>query len=274
MSWTYTGDGEEVIPPPDGADAAVWRWTLVREGDGSEKRTIEVWISGTAMSSSNVPEVVENARQSRGQNVVARILDWEEPPVRVVLGTNTEKPTFEGGEPGAEVRELNEVIEWFDDRGLVLMFTARGTGTGPNPTIHYDTHSANVLDLEDDKLVLRVESHTKLEAARGAKAQWLELHPDLPPPEPPKSPVATTEQPRERLREFGVHLSISETSEGEDTCYVAMAYDDDGHWLGIAVAPTLDDVWLTIADDVLPDGDPPPRDDEEAGDDDESGPPA
>jgi hypothetical protein len=122
------------------------------------------------MSSSTVPPVVEKARQSEGGSAVAAILEWEEPPTRIRFNTDSHEPIAEGGEPGPEVRELIEIVDWFQERGIYLMFAARGGGTGPIPAVpHYSVHTAHVIDAKADKLFGSFEGPTRLEAGRTAR---------------------------------------------------------------------------------------------------------
>src|SRR4051812_34815297 len=90
------------IHPPGGADATVWAWTLDKDG---ERRTVQVFVSRTAMSSSTVPPVVERARQTDGGSALAYFLEWREPPERIRFHTESYEPITEGGEPGPEVQE-------------------------------------------------------------------------------------------------------------------------------------------------------------------------
>jgi hypothetical protein len=166
MSWEVTDSRE--IAPPGGADATVWSWTLKK---GDQTRTVEVFVSGTAMSSSTVPAVVEDARETRGGSAVADVLEWEQPPTRIRFNTDSVKPLVEGGEPGAEIRELTEIVDWFQERGLYFMFAKRGSGT--DEAFHgWHTHTAHLIDPKEDKLLGSFEAPTRLEAVRAARDAW------------------------------------------------------------------------------------------------------
>ena len=167
MPWQIVSEGQE-IPPPGGADATVWRWELGSDPD-SERRTVLVKISGTAMVAEAVHFRVDHARRSEGQTEVHRVLDWDEPPSEIVFNSASEAPDFIGGEPGPAAVELAETAAWFQERGIVLVWTGRGVGRGP-----LTSHSANLIDLEADDLVARFERPFRLDAVREAQRWWLE----------------------------------------------------------------------------------------------------
>jgi hypothetical protein len=235
---------------------------LVSEG-GNDRTTVEVAISGTAMSSSNVPLLVEEARRTRGQSVVAGVVGWDRPPERIELDSESVKPKYEGGDPGAEVRELNAITDWFDDQGLLVVFTAGGYGHSPS-TINWK-HNVSIFDgSASGRLLLRVEGKpSRFAALREAKVQWearsgehktLHLSDDLTVTDEASTEVTPADAAKKRLQELGVHLVFSRTSEADDAFWVGEVYDEDGINLkAVQVAETLDDLWLVLADDVLPD---------------------
>jgi hypothetical protein len=150
-----------------------------------------------------------------------------------------------------EVSELNKIADWFEDRGLLLVFTARGIGIGES--VSSWTHSANLIDPAADKLVLRIEAPTRLEAVRNAKAKWIADHAEVAVrSQATKSLTPEVAERVEQLREHHIHLVVSRASEAEDAAWMAEAYDQDANLVAMAVQPTLDDLWLTIAEDVLP----------------------
>jgi hypothetical protein len=129
---------------------------------------------------------------------------------------------------------------------MVLFFTARGGGTGSS--VSSWKHTANIFDPSTGKLVLRVVASSALEAAREAKAKWETEHTD----EPPPRKTEATAEPENRLRQFGINTVISRTSEDPDAFWMGLAYDHDDRFVAVAVQPTLEDLWLTLAEDVLP----------------------
>jgi hypothetical protein len=264
MSWRPNGDGVEVRPP-GGEDATVWQWDLV--SDNGDRHSVLVFVSGTAMSLKNVPFRVEHARQSSGHTEVSRILDWEEPPRRIILHSESQLPTYDGGEPGPEVRELTEIVSWFEERGLLLLFTARGRGI-PRGEVEYTTHSANVIDQEADELVARSEARTRLEAARDARAWWIEnreaaggsgVELDLQPVEGKSSatldlqtPDISSEQREHFDRREVILVTTGPDTDDPESGWMFEAYSKNGTLLGITVAATAQDAYLTLYDDLFP----------------------
>jgi hypothetical protein len=170
MPWRIAKEGEE-IPPPGGADATIWRWELADES--GQRRNVLVKISGTAMVTQDAHSRLENARRSDGQTEVHRVLDWDEPPSEITFHSASEAPDFVGGKPGPEVAELAEIATWFQERGIVLLWTGHGTGTSPETT-RITSHSANLMDPEADELLARFVAPFRVEAVRAAQAWWRE----------------------------------------------------------------------------------------------------
>lgn len=190
MPWRIVRAGE-TIQPQGGLDATVWRWQLTNE-DGGESRTVLVKITGTAMMAEDVPVRVDQARRSDGQTEVSRVLDWDAPPDEIAFGSASEVPDFVGGEPGADVAELAEIAAWFQERGIILVWTGRGVG----PSL--ETHSANLIDPEADELVARFEAPWRVQAVRDAQRWWLDNQ--------LSQSAATDDKRRGRIVEGSAHL--------------------------------------------------------------------
>ena len=247
------------IRPPGGADATVWEWPLVSE-DGSHERTVQVWVTGTAMSSSGVHFRVDDARKTGGEDEIGRVLEWEEPPERIDFGSDSAAPSFEGGQPGPDVRELTAIVEWFDERGIAVIFTGHGVGVGPNEEVEITQWTANIYDLKTDKLIARFGGVSRLDAARTARR---EFEKGVEPPSasaeasaPAPTVVIRDEEQRDRLRQR--HISVIENApiEGDpDSAWVLEAYDKSGNIVGIAVQETQTDAWLNLVEEFLPEED-------------------
>jgi hypothetical protein len=102
MPWTIR-DGPR--PGPwEGKDAVGWRWEIERNG---ETRRMLVEVSGTAMGSANerLPGETVAAKETEGRSAVESILDREDPPGRISLGTRdrTEQPWRGAGWQAPEV---------------------------------------------------------------------------------------------------------------------------------------------------------------------------
>jgi hypothetical protein len=260
MKWRITGDGEEV---PSGADVTAWAWEVERE-DGSERRTVTVEISGTAMTASNVHFRVDKARQSRGLSEIRGLLEWNELPRKIVLHSQTTVPAMEGGDPGPDLQELVEIADWFGERGIWLVFSGRSGGTGPS--VAFSSQTANLIDPEPDALVERFEAPTRVEAARKAREWWIENHGRGKPAEVELSPAQATSsatlqihvpkispEHREQLNRRQIHLVVNGPDASDpDSGYLIEAYTN-GELSGLAVGATADDAWLALFDDLFTD---------------------
>jgi hypothetical protein len=82
--WRITAGPDEV--PSGGRDANAYRLQIER---GGESRAIVVYISGTAMASSNehLSADVVAAKTTRGRTVVTNLLSVDEPPREVMVST-------------------------------------------------------------------------------------------------------------------------------------------------------------------------------------------
>lgn len=128
VSWRFAG-----IEPRElrshGFDATVYEWSLENEITQA-RATSSVFISGSAMASDGVlPQVVAEAKASRGRSVVAQFLDWAVPPRKFELDTSTERPRLSGGVRAASEAEggdLQSITEWFSERNIDLEIEQRG----------------------------------------------------------------------------------------------------------------------------------------------------
>jgi len=112
LPWAIEGRATTV--PSSGRDADGFAWTLRR---GDETRRIVVWISGSAMASSDsglLREVVQ-AKQTKGRSVLGALLSQDSPPIEVLVSTYGVRwervdSSGTGGEP-ASTDELPESRE-------------------------------------------------------------------------------------------------------------------------------------------------------------------
>lgn len=260
MSWRVDGEGQE-IKPPGGADATVWEWSLGR--DGSKTRTVQVWITGTAMSASGVHSRVDQARRTRGRDEVQRVAEWEEPPNRILFGSDSNAPQFEGGEPGPEERELTAIAEWLDERGISLIFIPHGIGVGPDG-VETPLYGATLYDLERDEVIGQYDGPTRLEAARAGRDAVEAREADdarVAPPAPaeaqaPAPRVTAGDEQLALLRRHHITLVWSMPTEGDpESGWMIEAYDQGGNLLDIAVHESADEALLTIAESLIPNQD-------------------
>jgi hypothetical protein len=269
VRWGPTGDGREV--DTGGYDGTVWLWELVSE-DGTMRRSVRVKVSGTAMVTRDVHWRVAGARHGKGATEITRVLQWDEPPEEIEFHSGSRAPTYLGGDPGREARAVAEIVDWFEQRGIVVLFAGHGYGTGPQrPSIQ--RWAANLIDLEKDELLARFEGRTRLEAAQAAQASWRERREAT--PQTVKSGTATeidtalpitphggvgeqrTIGPDQavQIRKLQTRYALIVTApdpNDPDSGYMIEVFDKVGQLVGIAVQPTLEDALLTIIEDLIP----------------------
>lgn len=87
MPWQIRPDSGPSPAPWDGRDATGWVWRIY--GDGDTSRAVLVEVSGTAMAIADeyLPDETRRARASSGRSEVEKVLDLEDPPTRLSLGT-------------------------------------------------------------------------------------------------------------------------------------------------------------------------------------------
>lgn len=261
MAWQVVREGREVAVP-DGTDATIWEWLLKSE-DGAE-RSVLVQISGTAMATDDVHSRVANARESEGQTEVHRVLDWDDPPFEIRLDSRSEAPALTGGNPGAGAAEMAEIARWFQDRGIALVWTSRGIGLSRKKP---EKHSANLIDLEADKLVARFEAPWQLEAVRNAQEWWqnrgrgAEVIVEAQPATATASGSATVETtrphvPPEDLEEVKrQHLALVWTEpdpEDVESRWQVTVYEEDGLIRGVALGFEPDEALVNARPYLFP----------------------
>jgi hypothetical protein len=256
--WTLTEDGREVSPP-GGYDGTAWDWELVNP-ETSARKVVRVKISGTAMATSNLPFRASGARASHGQSEVQRVLDWDEPPDEIEFYSTSNTPEIRGGDPGPEVKELSEITEWFEARGIWLVFSGHAT-LSPSGTVTYEVRTANLINREADEVVNRFESpFSRLEAARAAQQWWRdhrEARPadlgDLSASGSSDASLILSAGQREVVKRHRLHLVYSSPAEGDpESGWMIEVYNDADELLGIAVGQTAEDALTTVLEDLLP----------------------
>jgi hypothetical protein len=250
--------------------------------DGGKRRSVRVKITGTAMVMRDVHWRVGTARDTKGQTEIARVLEWEEPPEEIEFHSTSRTPTYSGGDPGPEVRELAEIADWFEERGIVILFAGHGpTFTGPIREVPPPSiWNANLLDLEKDELVNRFEARSRLEAARAARDWWRSTRERGDAHAITLTPATETDTalplsatgghagasggqadlrvgPDEaaRLRQLQTRYTVVITrpdAEESGSMWMIELFDKTEALVGIAVQPTLDEALLTIVEDMLP----------------------
>jgi hypothetical protein len=170
MLWVIHGDGQP--QNPQGYDGSVRQWQLLADDDPDRQHQVLVRITGTAMAMGEDALSIRaaTARETQGRSEVEQVLEWPQPPDEIEIGS-TGVRRF-GGDPGPEQREINEIVEWFDERGAIVMFTARRGGVGSVENALWVKHSAHVLARDVDQHLYHAEGSSRLEAARHAKERW------------------------------------------------------------------------------------------------------
>jgi hypothetical protein len=267
MRWGPTGEGREV--DAGGYDGTVWLWELVSE-DGAKRRNVRVQITGTAMATRDLHWRVAGARHGRGATEIARILQWDEPPEEIEFHSASRTPTYVGGNPGVDARAITEIVDWFEERGIAVLFAGHGYGTGPTrPPI--SRWAANLIDLDKDELVGRGEGRTRLEAARSAQASWREQHEaksqtiELAPaieidtalPITPHGgadeqlSIGPDQADQIRSLQKQYTLVVTEPDPNDpDSGYMIEVFAKDGHLVTIAVQPALEDALLVVIEEL------------------------
>ena len=82
--WLVVGSDGEVSAA--GRDATAYLWWLQR---GEERKPVTVFISGTAMASSNehLPGEVAAAKNTGGRSVLSQVVGLDDPPTQVSVTT-------------------------------------------------------------------------------------------------------------------------------------------------------------------------------------------
>ena len=165
MRWLIEGDGREVH---QSGDRIAWQWRL-RNGTSGESRAVLVSLTGTTMSMGEDALTGRGllARGSRGRSEVEMLLDWPEPPNHVEV--HSRGVQLLGGDPGPELRELHEIVNWFDERGALLVFAMYGSDDPTSPTTRPTVH---VLLKDSGELLYEAAGASQLDAARGAQQKW------------------------------------------------------------------------------------------------------
>ncbi len=183
MAWKIDGEAQGVAL--GGYDGSGWQWRLVADDDPAETRIVLVRITGTAMAMGEeaLTERAALARETLGRSEVEVILGWPEPPDEIEA--TSEGVQRSGGDPGPEQREINDILDWFHQRGAEVFLAGRGGGVGRGDTIQITHHSAYVAIRGADTNMFRTKGTSYLEAVRAAKAKWesdglgvyVQLHP-------------------------------------------------------------------------------------------------
>jgi hypothetical protein len=260
MKWDTIGDAEPLNP--GGYDGSVWRWQLQQVDNADRNASVIVRISGTAMSMGEdaLPPRVAAARETQGFSEVVQTLDWELPPDEIRLDSQRVVPS--GGDPGPEGRELIEIEDWFEERGMLLIFAARGLGSADGTTIVSTTHSTHVVARDEDKYFNHFEGVTRLESARKAKAYWegqqREIGQAVEEEEAlPMKAVLSVERSQkvQTLRDQGKHLAWTEPTDPNDPVWALRVYNDKGELLAIGLGDDVEDALLEVAEELLPEDD-------------------
>jgi hypothetical protein len=168
MTWQIDGEAQGVALGD--YDGSGWQWRLTADDDPSESRIVLVRITGTAMAMCEeaLTERAALARKTLGRSEVEVILGWPEPPDEIEA-TSEGVQRF-GGDPGPEQREINDILDWFHQRGAEVFLAGHGGGRGD--TLQVTHHSAYVAVRGADTNMFKTEGTSYLEAVRAAKAKW------------------------------------------------------------------------------------------------------
>jgi hypothetical protein len=275
MIWSIEDDGKSLNPAS--YDGSVWQWRLRHADDPQRGHVLILRITGTAMAMGKeaLPFRAEIARDSQGRSEVEVILDWPEPPDEIEIHSQGVRRS--GGDPGPEQREINEIVEWFDERGAVVFLFARGGGSGSTDTIQMTRHTAYVAARGADEHLFKAEGTSHLEAIRKAKEKWesdghgvyLELHPSrgtsstslgLTTPK-----VGRVEKAREAAKASGREFFIVAwqplpSSEGDTKApHLIEVTNQDGEFIDGGIGDDPENSILEVAPFLLPSWSKPPE---------------
>lgn len=248
MFWTIQGDSER--QNPEGYDGHVWQWQLLADHDADERRFIVVRVSGTvmAMGEAALSTRIAVARETRGRSEIEMVVDWPEPPSEIEVLSHGIRPA--GGDPGPEQREINEIIEWFEERDAMVIFGAHG--------MRLEKHSAHVMEQTKGDHLYSVVGLSRLEAIRTAKERWdAEGHGQQNKLEPSAAPttkqaLSIDQEAVKTLRSEGFRIVWTEPTDPDDPIWMGQAFDETGELLEMALGKDPEDVLLELAEALLP----------------------
>jgi hypothetical protein len=86
MAWHLEPDSGPFPGPWEGKDAVSWVWEIYRD---DESRRVLIEVSGTAMAVADeyLPEETARARATSGKSEIEKMLELDDPPSRISLGT-------------------------------------------------------------------------------------------------------------------------------------------------------------------------------------------
>jgi hypothetical protein len=257
MPWTIPSDGEE--QNPEGYDGRIWQWEVIADHSADERRIVLVQISGTvmAMGEEALPARISLARETQGGSEVGMVLDWPEPPAEISVHSNGVHTA--GGDPGEEQREVNEIIEWFDERGAMIVFAGRGIGASGIENIQITTHSAHIMARDVDQYLYHAEGPSRLEAARRAKERWeaegrgvLLGKLEAGGTSETKLTLTIDRETVKTLRSEGYRVVWTEPTDPNDPIWMGQAFNEDEELLEMALGKNPEDVLLELAQALLP----------------------
>jgi hypothetical protein len=255
MPWIIHGEAQAA--DSHGYDGAVWQWQVIAENDPSQQRFVVLLISGTvmAMGEEALSTRIAVARDTHGRSEVEMVLDWPEPPEQIDVHSHGVRPA--GGDPGPEQREVNEIIEWFDERGAFVIFGAHG--------VRLEKHSAHVTARDVDQYLYHAEGSSRLEAIRRAKERWdaegrgvLLGELEAGGTSDAKLTLTIDREAVKTLRAEGYRIAWIEPTDPNDPIWMGQAFNDDEELLEVALGNNPEDVLLELAEALLPkNGNPP-----------------
>ncbi len=127
MSWSIEDGPREWVG--GGYDGS--RWSFRLRSDDGRSANVTVSVSGTALASARVPQETARAIATRGESAVREVLAWPQPPSDIAFFSDT-GPVTSGGvaaeeeqpaeeEGGTEEDKVQELVDWFRERGYELV---------------------------------------------------------------------------------------------------------------------------------------------------------
>jgi hypothetical protein len=250
VAWKIHGDARAV--QSGGYDGSIWEWQVIAESDPSQQRFVLVKMSGSAMAMGEeaLSTRIALARQTQGGSEVEMVLGWPDPPKEINIHSSGIQTA--GGDPGEEQREINEIADWFDERGAIMVFAGHGVG-------EITTHSAHILARDIDQHLYHSEGPSRVKAARRAKERWdAEGHGVLlgklesGGTSDAKLTLTIDRETVKTLRSEGYRVVWTEPTDPSDPIWMGQAFNDDGDLLEMALGKNPEDVLLELAQTLLP----------------------
>jgi hypothetical protein len=247
VAWRIVGDPEDARPGD--YDGLIWVWELELPHT-ARRECVWVKLSGTAAATAEeaLPPRVAEARRTRGESEIGRILGWKQPPRALELHSRSHEPLVSGGDSGDAPRRKLVLDPEIGNISRRLM--ALGYWLGISQTTGASTAVATVRRHEDpldapNEVFL---GDGPLDAARRAEEYCQEVvaAEQRPPDRPPET--------AERLVSHGYQILWHEPLSEREPIWMVFVYDDRGRLIDAGLGDDRTDALLGVGERLLPPG--------------------